>query len=134
MVFSICCLALSGGALAVDKVISPFSLVSGSNDHWTSSDVLYDVGNAQVAPGTNPGLSLGSINAYGPSAQYNVFQFVSTGKKITGIHPGDIIAVNLGNVVQECTINKPGAESVRGSVSFNPYWGSVCRRQNCDFG
>ena len=128
MVFSICCLALSGGALAVDDVdgmISPFSLVSGSNDHWTSSDVLYDVGNAQVAPGTKPGLSLGPINTYGPSAQYNVFQFVSTGKKITGIHPGDIIAVNLGNVVQECTINKPGAESVLGSVSFNPYWGSV---------
>lgn len=123
MVFSICCLALSGGASASD--IGSYSLVSGFNDRWQVDDVLYDVGNAQVAPGTNPGLSLGSINAYSPRGQYNVFQFVATGKKIVGISAGDIISTKFVNVRQTCIVNKPVATSLSGTVNFTAYWGSV---------
>lgn len=130
MVFSTCCLALSGGALAFDRLgsgSSTFSLVTGNyRDNIVVSDVFYDVGNSSVPPGENPGLSLGSIAVSNRNAQYNVFQYTFSGKSISGVHSGDLISTRFEDniVTHSVIVNQTLANSLIGSVSLVPYYGS----------
>lgn len=123
MVFSTCCLALSGGALADDSGISPFSLVSGKSNVVSCSGVFYDIGNPSVMPGSNPGLNLGKFNVREPSTKYNVYSYTPTGLSLP-VDGDAIVSVKPLDVLQRCVVNVSTAASLSGSVSFKLYWGN----------
>lgn len=123
MVFSTFCLVLSGGALAIDRGSSSFSLVSGHSNAVSCSGVFYDIGNPSVMPGLNPGLNLGGFNVREPSAKYNVYTYTPTGLSLS-VKDSEIVSVKPADVLQRCVVDVSTAASLSGSVGFALYWGS----------
>lgn len=123
MVFSTCCLVLSGGALAAESGISPFSVVSGYSNTVSCSGVFYDIGNPSVMPGLNPGLNLGGFNTIERNAKYNVYSYTSTGLSLP-VDGSAIVSVKPADVLQRCVVDASTSASLSGSVGFALYWGS----------
>ncbi len=123
MVFSTCCLVLSGGALAADG--STFSLVSGSNDSISADNVFYDVMPAGYPPTLDPGLSLGGFTAHNSVSQYNVYQYTYSGKKISGVKPTDQVSIKFADnkITHTTVVNSVVGTRLSGSVSLVPYLG-----------
>lgn len=111
MAFSICCLVLSGGVLAVEPV-SPFSIVIYHNGSVSFSNVTWSVNS------TGNSGDFGSFTVRTPQIGNGTTHRIWTGKQYTKVHAGNIINSRFGNVEQYCLVNDNTLSSVSGNISF----------------